>query len=165
MIFAAFRQANGSTTRRYGGTGLGLTIARELVELMGGRIWMESHMEGGSTFHFVVTLEKQAGGGAVSAPPYVENLKGQWALVVDDNAISRHVLREMLTEWGLVVVDAASGEDGLKALRLARATDHPVRLALLDGRMPGMDGITLANGCVVSGSCPSAHRMARRAAL
>jgi CheY-like chemotaxis protein/signal transduction histidine kinase len=144
LIFAPFRQADGSTTRRYGGTGLGLTIARELVELMGGRIWVENHMEGGSTFHFLVTLKLPPSADAPSGSPRMQGLAGQWALIVDDNMAARRVLREMLTEWGLVVVDAAGGEEGLKAYELARATEHPLRLMLLDGRMPGLDGFTLA---------------------
>jgi len=157
MIFDAFRQADGSTTRKYGGTGLGLTISQQLVELMGGRMWIESppsvppasggEAKGGpgSTFHFTVRVKKQARARcAVVNPVVTAALQGLPVLVIDDNATTRLVLREMLNQWGLEATEAQDGPTGLQELGRARETSHPFRLVLLDGVMPGMDGFTVA---------------------
>jgi len=148
IIFDAFRQADGSTTRKYGGTGLGLTISQQLVELMGGRMWIESRPGTGSTFHFTVRVggwrmedgERQAGAGFVVTAA----LQGLPVLVVDDNATTRLVLRELLNQWGLEVTETQDGPTGLQELERARETSRPFRLVLLDGTMPGMDGFAVA---------------------
>jgi CheY-like chemotaxis protein/signal transduction histidine kinase/HPt (histidine-containing phosphotransfer) domain-containing protein len=145
LVFEAFRQADGSTTRRYGGTGLGLTIARQLVELMGGRIWAESNLGSGSIFHFAIKLKKQAHAQRDAARPTpTVDLKGLRSLVIDDNATSRLMLRDALSQWGSGVTLTESGSAGLQALEQARGTFHPFRLIFLDARMPGMDGFAVA---------------------
>lgn len=140
LVFEAFRQADGSTTRRYGGTGLGLTISRELVSLMGGRIWSESHVGSGSTFHFSVPFRKRS---SEPVEPAVD-LRGLRALIVDDNDMQRLVLREMLSQWGLTVVEASEGRAGLEELRRAQASERPFHVILLDRAMPDLDGFAIA---------------------
>jgi len=157
MIFDAFRQADGSTTRKHGGTGLGLTISQQLAELMGGRIWMESspsvppargeEAKGGpgSTFHFTLRMKKQARARRAAVSSAVTAaLSGLPVLVIDDNATTRLVLRELLNQWGLEVTEAQDGQMGLQELERARQTSRPFRLVLLDGRMPGEDSFAVA---------------------
>jgi signal transduction histidine kinase/CheY-like chemotaxis protein len=143
-IFEAFSQADGSTTRKYGGTGLGLTICTKLVELMKGRIWVESQPEKGSTFHFTASLGIQEQLSLPVAPPDPEQLRDIHGLIVDDNSTNRRVLLGMLTRWGVRATAVEGGREALKALELAKGTDHPFNLMLLDGQMPGMDGFALA---------------------
>jgi two-component system sensor histidine kinase/response regulator len=139
VIFEAFRQADDSTTRQYGGTGLGLAISHQLVELMGGRIWAESHVGVGSAFHFLVTLKKQPDEGhAADRIEIAEDWTGARALIIDDNSTSRLVLREMLAGWGIVVVSADSQSSGLQELEQAQGAAAPFRLVLVDcARQPG----------------------------
>ena len=143
-IFEAFTQADGSTTRKYGGTGLGLTISTKLVGMMGGRLWVESREGRGSTFHFLVRLAVQTAGAPFLRPEAAVNLAGVRILVVDDNATNRWILEEMLNHWGLRATALQDGETGLKAAAAARHGGDPYRIVILDGSMPGMDGFEVA---------------------
>ena len=145
LIFDSFHQADGSTTRRYGGTGLGLAISQQLVELMGGRIWVESCLGEGSTFHFTVKLKKQVRAeGVIAEPAVAMDLQGVPVLLIDDNATNRLILREKLTHWGLEVTEAEDGLAGMRELKRAQQTSRPFRLVLLDRTMPWMDGFAVA---------------------
>jgi two-component system, sensor histidine kinase and response regulator len=143
-VFAAFTQADGSTTRTYGGTGLGLTIATQLVALMGGRLWVESEVGKGSTFHFTANL------GAVQVPvvaavPDTVDLRNLTALVVDDNATNRRLLEVTLSGWAMVPTLVPSVPEALVALRSAHKSGKPIRLVLADVQMPDADGFALAD--------------------
>jgi signal transduction histidine kinase/DNA-binding response OmpR family regulator/HPt (histidine-containing phosphotransfer) domain-containing protein len=143
IIFERFTQADASTTRRYGGSGLGTTISKQLVEMMGGRIWAESQVGKGSVFY--VSLRLALGSqvpGEEPAPP--ELLKGLKVLVVDDNATNRQMLRELLSAWGLLPVEASDGATALDKLGDARTLGGIFDLAILDSRLPGMSGMELA---------------------
>ncbi|HEV3263487.1 MAG TPA: response regulator [Gemmataceae bacterium] len=149
-IFEPFVQADGSTTRKYGGTGLGLTISSHLVELMGGKIWVESEVGKGSTFHFTARLARQpvvawsgdhATTGEACVPPSVENLA---VLVVDDNASSRRILHEMLADLRLRPTVVEDGWAALMELERAEAAGQSYSLALVDAGMPEMDGFAVA---------------------
>ena len=143
-IFEAFSQADGTMARKYGGTGLGLTICTRLAELMNGRVWMESEPGQGSTFHFVIRLGVDATPAARSAPAEPGQLRDIDVLIVDDNFTNRRVLEEMLLRWGMRATAVESGAAALQALREAQSRDAPFRLILLDGQMPEMDGFALA---------------------
>jgi two-component system, sensor histidine kinase and response regulator len=143
LIFNAFTQADGSTTRKYGGTGLGLAISKQLVEMMKGKIGVESQVGTGSTFWFDLPFAKQPSmSQAVEAVPDFHNLR---ILVVDDNATNRNTLRHQLSRWHLRSSVAADAADALTQLRAAAAENDAYAVALLDMQMPGMDGLTLAS--------------------
>lgn len=142
-IFAPFVQADGSTTRRYGGTGLGLAISARLVELMGGRIWVESEPGRGSVFHFTARLAV-ADSPVMSAPAVApKDLEDLPVLVVDDNATNRRILEEMLANWHMRPTVVASAGEALLELERANATGDPFSLVLVDAQMPGIDGYEL----------------------
>ena len=143
-IFDPFSQADTSTTRKYGGTGLGLTISARLVRMMGGRIWVESEVGRGSQFHFSVQLgvaeTKEIKVGAI-APP--EILRGVRVLVVDDNNTNRRILEGMLSRWEMQPTPASGGKAALVQLSTALAAGRPFGLILTDMHMPDMDGFAL----------------------
>jgi signal transduction histidine kinase/CheY-like chemotaxis protein len=141
-IFDKFNQADTSTTRRYGGTGLGLTISKQLVELMSGSIGVKSVAGKGSTFWFSLPLKLGVEPCKAAAP--VHDLSGLRVLIVDDNDVNRRVLHEQITCWGMRNGSFASGEEALVAIRQARAEGDPYHFVLADYKMPGIDGATLA---------------------
>src|SRR5262249_48195562 len=140
-LFQPFFQADGSTTRRYGGTGLGLTISKRLVELMNGQIGVDSELARGSTFWFTARFDRSPVGASFS-PATLES-HGRRVLIVDDNRSNRSILRQQVDTCG---IESDCAEDGERALQLLRAAaaGRPYHLALLDMQMPGMDGIELA---------------------
>jgi CheY-like chemotaxis protein len=138
-LFQPFAQADSSTTRKYGGTGLGLTISKRLAEMMGGEIWVESESGRGSIFSFTANFGLGEEKAKKQYKPASE-LRGMKALVVDDNATSRGILQEMLDSFSFEVSVAASGEEGITELEAANE-DKPFELVIMDWQMPGMDGI------------------------
>ena len=142
-IFEAFEQADGSTTRKYGGTGLGLTITRQLVNMMGGRVWVESEPDRGSEFHFTVSFELQATSPAVGLSEQAISLEGVAVLVVDDNLTNRRILEKTLRHWKMKPTVVDSALEALEALQKAHQQGAPFRLMLTDCMMPDMDGFEL----------------------
>jgi signal transduction histidine kinase/CheY-like chemotaxis protein len=144
LIFAPFSQADTSTTRKYGGTGLGLTISSRLVQMMGGEIWVESEVGKGSQFHFTVRLAaadaKEIKLGTI-APP--EILRGVKVLVVDDNRTNCRILEGMLQRWQMKPISVNGGKAALEHLYAAREAGEPYNLILTDMHMPDMDGFAL----------------------
>lgn len=143
-LFKSFSQADASTTRRYGGTGLGLVISKRLCELMGGTMWVESEVGVGSRFHFTLQLDAKEATVANVLPDSnnVVAFDGETVLIVDDNATNRTILTRQLTDWGLQPVTA---ESGLRAYRLLRDGNIVPDLILMDMQMPEMDGLTAAH--------------------
>jgi len=143
FIFDPFSQADTSTTRKYGGTGLGLTISARLISMMGGRLWLQSEVGKGSCFHFTLpfnVLEKKSKSRIMTSTDALSAMK---ALIVDDNATNRRILQVMLRAWGLITGEAVGGEEALSELLSAQQKGKPYHLILTDMHMPIMDGFTL----------------------
>jgi signal transduction histidine kinase/DNA-binding response OmpR family regulator len=156
-VFSAFSQADSSLTRMFGGTGLGLTISSQLVEMMGGRIWLESEEGVGSTFHFTVRL------GVAPVRPEEELQKDSGlleelsVLVVDYNNTNRRILDKMLSARGVKTTSADSASAALEALQCAAERGEPFKLIVLDAQMPGMDGFKLAERIKSDSHCGGAR--------
>ncbi|NUQ61281.1 MAG: response regulator [Pirellulales bacterium] len=144
LIFEAFEQADNTSARRRGGTGLGLAIVSRLVEYMDGKVWMESELGRGSTFHFTARfqLAEETDDSELSLPPRARDLR---VLVVDDNLTSRQITEDTLRNWGLTTSAATCGSDALTVLKEANRSDEPFDLLITDAEMPEMDGFALAD--------------------
>ncbi len=146
-IFNAFEQGDGSMTRRYGGTGLGLAITSRLIHLMGGKIWVDSRVGEGSTFHFTAAFgiaDPQSASVPRSGPVQIDNAK---ALIVDDNATNRHILEEILRNWGMRTASASSATRRSELLGEAATRNEPFQIVLSDVNMPEVDGFALVERC------------------
>ncbi len=143
IIFESFSQADSSTTRLYGGTGLGLTISRQLVEMMNGEIWVESEEGKGTTFHFTARFAQQSTPQERLSPANVEKLQDLSVLVVDNNKTNRCILKELLTSWQMKPTLAESSEAALAAIGHAKETDMPFSMAIIETKIADMGGFTL----------------------
>jgi CheY-like chemotaxis protein len=157
-IFGAFTQADGSTARRYGGTGLGLTISRRLAEMFGGRLWVESVEGRGSTFHFTAHFGV-APDARVETPLGAAALRGVPVLIVDDNGTNRRILDEQTASWGMVPTLAADARAALASLGEAAGAGRPFAVVLVDAMMPEMDGFTLVERMKADPRCSTATIM------
>ncbi len=142
-IFEAFQQVDTSTTRRFGGTGLGLAICSRLVELMHGRIWVESELDRGTTFRFTCRFDVRPADSSAGLPEQ-SSWPGVRVLVVDDNATNRRFMRQLLGKWGMRVKLAGQARQAIDLLKVAAEAGRPVELVLTDLHMPEMDGFDLA---------------------
>jgi two-component system sensor histidine kinase/response regulator len=148
-LFESFQQADSSTTRRFGGTGLGLTISRRLARTMGGDLTVASEVGRGSAFTFVLPFVEADGDDAITLRPQVE-LRGLKVIAVDDTATNRRILEAYLGSWGMRVTSCPDGEDALEALTRAADKGEPFDVAVLDFNMPRMDGVELARRITAS---------------
>jgi PAS domain S-box-containing protein len=144
-IFEAFTQADNSTTREYGGTGLGLAISSRLVDRMGGRMWLQSEPDKGSTFNFLIRFAPGKAAEGAQEPLDTELLQDISVLVVDDNATNRRTLEETLSTWKMKTTLASSGREALTVLEKSAAQQTAFGLIILDAKMPDMDGFELAS--------------------
>ncbi len=143
-LFKSFSQADASTTRKHGGTGLGLAISMRLVELMGGKIEVESALGHGTTFRFALPFQSQGAVQPSSRIRGIPDLRSSRVIIADDSATNRQVLQAQLSDWGIPSESAADGPQALNLLREAVKQGNPFQIALVDHRMPGMDGLELA---------------------
>ncbi len=141
-LFKSFSQVDASTTRKYGGTGLGLVISKQIVELMEGRIGVESEEGKGSTFWFTVVLEKQPLN-QQKTPVHLGNIENMRILIVDDNGTNRHIFSKYLESWNCRVEEADSAAEAMKVLREGVKENDPFKIAMLDYCMPDVDGESL----------------------
>lgn len=144
IIFSSFQQADGSTTRKYGGTGLGLTISRQLVQMMGGTIWVESEANTGSTFHFTATFTLSRCEDLPDIKPKDIDLNGVPILIADDSRTNRLVIRGMVEKWGLDPCEASNGQEALDMIEKAYQTGRPYNIVILDYQMPMLNGFEVA---------------------
>ena len=144
LIFRPFEQADGSTTRKFGGTGLGLTISSQLVELMGGRIWVESEPGRGSTFHFTMRFPLSANPSSRATRQPSASLRDMPVLIIEDNATNRGMLVEMLSHWHMRPTAVENGRLGLMTMQLSSNAGQSFPLVLIDAEMPDIDGFAVA---------------------
>jgi CheY-like chemotaxis protein/two-component sensor histidine kinase len=143
IIFDPFTQADSSTTRKYGGTGLGLTISARLVAMLGGKIWVESEVGRGTQFHFTARMRNSGDVMAIGILAPLEILRKVKVLVVDDNRTNRRIIEGMLQHWGLISTSVEGGEEALTEVSNAQSCGKPYELILTDMHMPKMDGFEL----------------------
>src|SRR5262249_49417448 len=153
-MFRPFTQADGSTTRRYGGTGLGLTISQKLVEMMGGGIWGTSEAGTRSTVFFRARVRIGAAAGRRKVVP--EELNGARVLVADDNSSAREVLAELLASMPFAVDQVASGAEAVAAVAQHAAAGTPYRIVFMDWKMPGVSGVEAARAIKAGGAAGEA---------
>ncbi len=145
VIFNPFTQVDSSTTRKYGGTGLGLAITTQLVDLMQGKIWVESRLGEGSQFHFTCKMGTRPHESSPSLNEYLNAIKQVRILVVDDNDTNRMILEKMLTKWGMIPQAVNSAKGALEILNSSIHDDQQFKMALIDVMMPEMDGFELTD--------------------
>ena len=147
-VFQEFEQADASTTRKFGGTGLGLAISSRLVQLMKGRIWVESELGSGSKFQFEIPLEIDHTQQVLPRFDSKINIQGVRVLIVDDNATNRRIMKDMLVNWGMNPTTVSGGELAIQAIQDADEEQDSFQLVISDVNMPGMDGLMLAEAIV-----------------
>ena len=146
MIFEPFRQVDSTATRKYGGSGLGLSISRHLVELMGGQIHVESRLGKGTIFQFSARFTRSTDPALKEQVAVdTQDLRDLRVLIVDDNAVNRRILRDMLINWRMKPTVADSGRAAFEELKRAKETDNPFAIIIMDVLMPEMDGFTVAD--------------------
>lgn len=144
QIFDEFIQVDSSTTKQYGGTGLGLTISRKLVQMMNGEIWAESEVGKGTTFYFTITLKVEKGSTIKEMITTLPSLEGLKVLIVDDNSTNRLILKKMLEPLHVRINDVDNGYSAIDEIEKGMNENDPYELILLDGVMPDMNGIEVA---------------------